>query len=259
MDNSSIKQEPSTEFILILPPFNSALNAARIKTERDGYKFKCEKCEMKFRTQPDCRKHTLRVHCEKVKCEICLKLFSKTSIAGHKKVHNKKFECDYCGHKFAERKILVSHVMFHTNPDAFKCHICERKNKTKTLLVLHLRSAHGLQKITEKCSKCLFTSTDRKTMNLHRAQHNGQFCKECNKTFIGKEDFQQHMKIHANSKDLKCNHCGLKCVNFAGMSAHLRQHKENPDLTRECKICLKVLPTLKKLKNHVQLVHESKF
>jgi transcription elongation factor Elf1 len=69
------------------------------------------------------------------------------------------------------------------------------------------------------CSDCNFISTNQRKVSLHRSkEHNGTFCKICDKTFDTKEIFENHMKIHDNidAKGQKCKICEMKFDSFRG-------------------------------------------
>jgi hypothetical protein len=74
MESSNIKQEPSVEFVLILP----AREVKKVEVKREIVdeiydEFKCKICDKTFETKQKLQNHQ-RNHKPKVECSICLKM-----------------------------------------------------------------------------------------------------------------------------------------------------------------------------------------
>jgi KRAB domain-containing zinc finger protein len=134
--------------------------------------FKCKICKKSYSNALNLHRHQF-THI-KVECKICLKSFSKPSIANHlkthrneqrqnemkckicsfktfshenfhrhQKTHQKLFKCEFCDRNFAENKQLKEHLQRHVNPNVFQCQICKRNHTEKRNLINHLKNYHS--------------------------------------------------------------------------------------------------------------------
>jgi hypothetical protein len=143
--------------------------------------------------------------------------------------------------------------------EVFECKICEKKCQSKLALMFHLRQIHNEAQGVFMCTKCPFEAKTLKEKDFHAAKvHRKTHCEICDKTYLAKKDFLNHMKLHANADGLKCKYCGQICKNFNGLGVHLKNHQMNPEWTKECKICMRKFYQVQGLETHIQTFHQSK-
>lgn len=104
-------------------------------------------------------------------CDICGKeCFTKFQLRDHKLIHQEDtpFICEVCGQGFKSRTCLNSHV-FHRHSSERKhiCPECQRSFKTKTQMLVHMRTHTGEKPF--HCPECPYKSTTRGNMRLHLA------------------------------------------------------------------------------------------
>ncbi|KAL5006304.1 hypothetical protein ScPMuIL_015110 [Solemya velum] len=104
-------------------------------------------------------------------CDLCGKeCFTKFQLRDHKLIHQEDtpFICEVCGQGFKSRTCLNSHV-FHRHSSERKhiCPECQRSFKTKTQMLVHMRTHTGEKPF--HCPECPYKSTTRGNMRLHLA------------------------------------------------------------------------------------------
>ncbi|XP_077297460.1 uncharacterized protein LOC143919141 [Arctopsyche grandis] len=135
-----------------------------------------------------------------VKCDICLKSFSRnTSLESHKILHTgiKPYKCDICLKSFTRKYYLVLHLRSHTGEKPYKCEICLRSFARKSSLGLHKITHTGIK--SHKCDICFKSFTRKTTLVSHEKFHTGikpHQCDICLKSFIQKCDLRRHEKSH---------------------------------------------------------------
>lgn len=120
-------------------------------------KYKCEICNMKFKTLSIFRCHLL-IHnnIRPFPCSTCPKSFrTRYALINHERIHSneKPFVCDICLKSFRQVTHMKHHRMRHTNDMPVKCPECQMGFITKFRLREHLRKDHYTMKAF-KCAEC---------------------------------------------------------------------------------------------------------
>ena len=173
--------------------------------------------------------------CEKilqsVDCKICQKKFqSKPALAYHMKLHDgKTYSCQICFKNFKHPKTLKNHMLCHEDKK-FICTKCNQGFNTNFALMMHDNQTH-IQAKSWKCTLCdsSFTrcSSYHQHLKIHRESKSFS-CEKCGESFCKKTLLRAHMKSNhsKNSINLKCNICGVICLNKVSLEKHKQIHQE---------------------------------
>ncbi len=97
-----------------------------------------------------------------MKCEICSDVEFETlkfARRHYRRVHEKKgyIKCKYqdcCDRKFNQRFEILEHIRYHSDPDLYRCALCNKKCKNKISLRKHMDNHVPLDSREFKCSLC---------------------------------------------------------------------------------------------------------
>lgn len=146
----------------------------------------CCFCQKVLKDRGKLKRHMLTLHSGSLKvfCDLCPKIyFSKSDLLNHmKNVHcEKRFACDVCDYKTANRNHIKKHKMIHN--EKVQCPICKK-------LVTSLRG-HVRMHTKVKCSICQKTMI-KQSLRQHMANH-VQKCKSCGETFEDKPTLRRQV------------------------------------------------------------------
>ena len=141
-----------------------------------------------------------------------------------------KYECKYCGKKFARMFTLQTHERVHSGVKPYQCEICGRSFRQSGTKLNHMRAVHD----KEKPYKCEF----------------------CPKTFGHKSSLVVHRRIHTKEKPFECEVCGRKFTDRATMKKHVPTHTK--EKKHRCTYCGKCLTQQSNLKRHINTIHLKK-
>uniref|UniRef100_A0A8C5LVQ5 Zinc finger and BTB domain containing 11 n=1 Tax=Leptobrachium leishanense TaxID=445787 RepID=A0A8C5LVQ5_9ANUR len=189
-------------------------------------------CDICGRTLP--KLYSLRLHMLRhtgVKphaCTICEKTFThKHGLKMHQALHEsqKQFQCDRCEKSFVTKRSLQEHVSTHTGISKYLCSICGNA----------FHRASGLSKHIKK--------------HKPRAETRGFHCTQCDKSFFGSRDLQQHMNKHLGVKPFECEFCG-KCYSWKkDWYSHVKSHSVTEPY--RCNVCGKEFYEKSLFRRHV--------
>lgn len=75
-----------------------------------------------------------------------------------------------------------------------------------------------------ECGKVL----RKKYLYRHLRMHTGAFeCKKCNKRFVEKSYFEQHMNLHTGTQPFECQACDKKFYWLKSYKTHMKNHGGN--------------------------------
>nr|CAD7605117.1 unnamed protein product [Timema genevievae] len=145
---------------------------------------------------------------------------------GHlKKASTDTVTCEKCNKSFRSQKVLSQHTQrVHLTTSVFQCDNCDYSTKCKANLARHNVAIHADRKefICELCGTAFSTLNTLRDHHTYIHSEQRLFpCELCDKTFKRKSELNRHVKIHSDSRPVKC-HCGqsYKCV------SHLRRHEQ---------------------------------
>lgn len=193
--DDEIKFEPTTLFVIILPPKpppeislpenikSCSVNLLKFdriykrKSEMNQTFYVCTICRMILRTPFNLRQHK-QTH--KMReghtfyCTRCKKVFTSCKyLQRHKELNRceEKVACSVC-------KILVNsiriedHVLKHYLPDLYKCDFCSKKFNHKCDIKVHIERSHPNGQLI--CEMCKFKCKDFNKMMKHEKLHIGE-------------------------------------------------------------------------------------
>jgi len=235
----------------------------------------CKFCNLNFKSQQFSKyQDHINTHkneegifwCNKENCGKTFKTWSHLS--DHYYSHDKSPKphlCSYCNYTSITRANIRKHeIAVHEDPERrdFECDKCNKKFKTSSNLVEHLKT-HGTEKFTcQFCAKTFKTSIG---FNQHQRSHTGELfpCHSCGEKFQSKNSVNRHLKdVHGiydgGAKYYKCPKKGC----FAEFSSeedyrlHLRSAHQDNGAVLICHLCRKIFPTKQSLKQHFKKLHQ---
>lgn len=193
---NDIKHLPNEiEEIVITGPTN--LN---LFNESNDEKCACKYCGYFGQNQEELRNHDCELRKSSLECNICGKVFGKTShLNRHLKIHSaiKPHICVLCGKGFARAEQLTNHMNMHSGVKPHVCKICSK----------------GFNQISN--------------LKDHMRTHNGEkpfLCSTCGKGFNQLGNLRQHTIRHSGIKAHLCSICGNGFASKGELCAHLRKH-----------------------------------
>ncbi|KAK9710705.1 Zinc finger, C2H2 type [Popillia japonica] len=147
--------------------------------------FRCEKCDAKFLTTLEKRRHERRHRNYICDCKETFQLWS--ALLAHKKICTKQnFQCHVCDKHFSSKRNLRLHIDTHLSKDdrtVFICPYeeCDRYYMYKTNLTSHINSIH--KKVAKPKIPCTFEG--------------------CSKLLGRMRTYEEHLKTHLATNKTK--------------------------------------------------------
>ncbi|XP_065163488.1 zinc finger protein 34-like [Atheta coriaria] len=179
---------------------------------------------------------------EKLKCELCDKLFStKQNLdVHHKAVHNntKPYACDKCDKQFPYFSSYKNHLLQHVSK-THACDQCEKVFSHPSSLVYHRETEHNNGR-KFVCNKCKKSFKHKQLLLRHQLVHTSErpfSCTECKGAFKTRANLINHIATHTKEKKFFCTECGLCFPYKTSLNLHQRWHNGQKDY--ECDVCMK--------------------
>lgn len=220
-------------------------NMALLKSKSGTEAFKCNPCNLTFKTEDELRDHKMKTENPKcielfIACEVCGTKFQKReTLRRHmKNKHSdertdkesepkKKVQCRKCKEYFNGYRLLNSHGCFGKN----ECRFCGEKFAHFSLLSRHRLKFHS-KEATHKCDKCESIFFCQFGLECHlRIQKCGKLKKKSSKKGPSKKE-----------ASLPTQDCNVAKTN---------------DLSRKCLICEEWFPERESLVKHMEDSHEA--
>ena len=177
----------------------------------------CKLCPAEYKTTSELKRHHLRNHEEMIV---------------------KKFECNICQSKFAEKCQLSRHEKAHQASNKVACCLCRKEFTDRFYLKTHYQTDHPLFVANVLGRKVIFD------------------CKICDKNCGSESTLRRHhITCHEEMKRFECNICQSKFVEKCLLSRHEKTHKLSYKIA--CCLCKKEFTDRFYLKTHYQTDHPS--
>ncbi|XP_058835293.1 transcription factor grauzone-like [Topomyia yanbarensis] len=195
-------------------------------------------------------------------CELCGESAANfTALSSHfRKIHGRTGYIRCCKRKLPKRYHLLQHITLHTNPNAFRCDLCNKNYKHKVYLLLHQAKAHGSeQERPFKCDRCKQSYAKEYLLRNHMTSHEKVQCPQCSKLLANKAALNVHIINRHSDLDRKmiCDTCGQEFLNKVCFERHVKRHlgMEDAEQKFQCHICQKWLMGERGLQKHLQFTH----
>lgn len=254
----------------------------------------CEDCQQEFLTHKGKRSHN--VTCvQKLMCKYCdMILESKGKKRQHEQKHCDEQNgqlCDLCGEKFKHQGTLDQHVKSrHMQLEKiYKCPQCSKRFAFRTKLTFHLKTVHTTsrpylcedcgsnfknpaslrhhrirkhqptnnKKECTVCNKMIPIYSMSKHMHTHKA-YTIQ-CPRCDKMFKNTSTLKQHIRIHEDQRQYKCDMCGVGFNRRDGLRLHMKVHTKSDSRGLKecsCQLCGEKFPNHSMLVIHRNRTHK---
>ena len=199
-------------------------------------------------------------------CDVCGEKFKhQGTLDQHFKtqhmIWDKIYQCPKCPKKFAFKQKLSFHVKsVHTTMRAYLCEDCGADFKNPASLRHHRIRKHHPTSNKRECSVCgkmvPFYSLS-KHMYTHKA-YTIQ-CPHCDKMFKNSSTLKQHLRIHEDQRQYRCDTCGVGFNRRDGLRLHMRVHQKSDSRSLKecsCQICSEKFPNHSMLVIHRNRVHK---
>ncbi|XP_033220556.1 uncharacterized protein LOC117175085 [Belonocnema kinseyi] len=228
----------------------------------------CKYCDLMLDSKGKKRQHEQK-HCDNIHgqlCEYCGEKFKhQGTLDQHVKSRHmsleKIFQCPKCPKKFAFKTKLSFHLKsVHTALRAFLCEDCGADFKNPASLRHHRIRKHqpsGNKKECPVCRKLIPLYSLSKHMHTHKAYTIK--CPHCDKMFKNTSTLKQHVRIHEDQRQFRCDTCGVGFNRRDGLRLHMKVHEKSDSRGLKecaCQICGEKFPNHSMLVIHRNRVHK---
>ena len=167
--------------------FENMYSWKKHREDHDARKHSCNLCGKAFYEKYSLRVHQTSHFYPAVKqdktsamsagltCHICGKISkTRTAMKNHLLTHSaKKFTCEFCNKRFAQKFSYLRHRRIHTGDKPYKCGSCSRSFTDGSAWSKHIKTYHGIKPYS--CDLCSLAFYDRGTCKSHMEKvHNVQ-------------------------------------------------------------------------------------
>lgn len=210
----------------------------------------CEFCEFHTSSESERIFHTTmheydRKSIEKIPCPICSRIFGKSSLRCHLRLHTNEriYPCDKCSLSFTRKYNLKDHIRrVHLNetlsytpasPERlFECPICRKIFKRKSILDQHMHCHRDVIAVKVfQCPEpnCLFNGRSAAELRMHQTVHIDEksvYCDVAGCNYRTKTTVllrRHHRAQHSDAavQMFKCKHCLFSTK----VSSHVKRHE----------------------------------
>ncbi|KAH9632421.1 hypothetical protein HF086_010814 [Spodoptera exigua] len=225
----------------------------------------CSKCDMKFNSKVLLQKHFRITHKNTNKaniCDICGKVFNRSSaLKAHLNCHKLK-QCPYCSKILKSHSHYKLHLKNHSAQTKRKrqmkyytCGSCDYKSLNKNTLEAHINKTHLNTRpyVCDICQKGFYKKSHLTQHFLTHEKVKDKTCEICGDAFVNEKTLVEHLMIHSGQKPFKCDVCGAEFITSGRRLEHMkRKHLEKSEC---CIVCDKKFGLKKDLNAHLKHVH----
>ncbi|XP_070151270.1 uncharacterized protein [Polyergus mexicanus] len=199
-------------------------------------------------------------------CEVCGERFKhQGTLDQHLKTQHtileKIYQCPKCPKKFAFKQKLSFHLKsVHTTLRAYLCEDCGADFKNPASLRHHRIRKHqpiGNKRECPVCRKLVPFYSLSKHMHTHKAY--SIQCPHCDKMFKNSSTLKQHVRIHEDQRQYRCDTCGVGFNRRDGLRLHMKVHEKTGSRGLKecsCQVCGEKFPNHSTLVIHRNRVHK---
>jgi len=211
--------------------------------------YKCDECDKVCNHPKVLYKHKRAQH-QFITCDICgvtlnTVAYKRHMVAQHTDEKQKPYYCNTCDKGFVTKPIYQDHMNIHTGETPHKCDFCDKRYKSNGTRINHMKLNHSdlysknypgktfkdrNEEVT--CEFCGISvkskALRRHKMSKHTAQDQKPFyCQPCDKGFVTKALFSDHMNIHTGERPHTCYFCERTFKSHANRHLHMKDaHNE---------------------------------
>ncbi|XP_062533801.1 transcription factor grauzone-like, partial [Armigeres subalbatus] len=187
-----------------------------------------------------------------LECHVCSEKHStyQAFLRHSQSAHGEHAAVFCCGHKFTRKPRLIDHILYHQNPERFRCKVCSKQFKHSEALSTHVGKQHVQEEAKVfQCSVCAKGFSKQSYLNVHEKYHRKMNeknfrCEACDKYFAFESMLKQHERlVHTKECPFVCHVCARGFQALSSYSSHLASHDEEAkkDKPREerlqCSVC----------------------
>ncbi|XP_052127274.1 zinc finger protein 850-like isoform X2 [Frankliniella occidentalis] len=233
-----------------------------VRKFHEGGPFSCAKCPQKFDDRTDVRIHFGAAHgkmrCARPGCSY--RCANKASLERHVvRAHQPDGEGGDGDDPEDSAPPSPPPPRAGAGPATITCPTCSEVFSLKREFRAHVRDAHDGVFPAVTCPDCGKPFKSSRDLDEHRRLHTGEkpfICAECGMTFKRAQNLEYHTKgAHKNERNFVCPECNKRFISNADMKRHLRYNHQDGKKWHLCPECGHKLPSLYRLKMHVQSKH----
>jgi len=226
-------------------PYNSWLHHKQhVDEQHDGVMLvRCPHCAQVFATELELSRHKKQVHAKKklndedsagnrdVTCDQCGVIMKAKYLSHHRRnMHELHYDisCDICGKSGIRNKAYLQQHMYRNHSSEKKCVHCDFTTTIKLQMKRHMQRLHPDPGNLLKCAHCDYTHILESRIKNHIFTHHTDEkdrpyqCEVCNKGFGNSSVLRQHMFIHDNKRQFKCDKCTSAFNKKVNLTWHIR-------------------------------------
>jgi len=195
----------------------------------------CDQCDKTFCSYAKLREHQISHGSEKAYvCGTCGKMFQRAhNLRQHEKfVHeghvtkqnsNKLITCEKCGVEVKERRYRFHKAECHTN-EIYECKECSTVYRSKHALQAHQKALHAFV-MCDHCGKQVKKGQISYHVKVHHTADSDKplVCTICQKGFVSKWKFENHMNVHNGIRPFNCKFCTKTFSDGSNCNKHMRE------------------------------------
>ncbi|XP_054746876.1 zinc finger protein 771 isoform X3 [Anastrepha obliqua] len=137
----------------------------------------------------------------------------------------------------------------------FQCEYCDHKSPSRSLLASHRHRKHRFNKSPNRCAECGKEFATKQQLERHQQRVTCQSypvfnCEFCEKTCIGRANYQIHLRFHKKVYPFVCHICAKPFMMAQHLNNHVKTKHEGQRFICEQPECGKMFQTAHALKNH---------